>query len=525
MTRPPEPQTETLDALTRRVAELEAELAATTRLLGTYKAMLFGSRSEKARIVLDGQGQFDLGDLRPAGPMVAPANDDPAPIPARSRARRNIGALPRHLPRIVHIIEPDSTDCTCCAGAMHKIGEDVSEALDIVPAILRVIATVRPRYACRACEGAIVQAPTPRRMIEGGMATTSLIAWVVTQRFAWYLPAYRQTQMLAGQGLRIDRSTLSRWIRAAAWWLQGLYDRQLRAIHSHPRIHVDETRMPVIGRGGGSGAKGAGGKVRIDQFWAHGTDDRPWNGPAPPAVCYVHALARSHAEIAAQLARYQGVLQVDGYRAYKALEDPNRPAGQIRLAFCMAHLRRRFVDLHKSTRSPITAQIIALLSRIYRIEAEIRGTDAGHRQAVRQARSRPIIDELKALFDETLPRVAQTSQLAEHIRYAHGHWRGLTLFLEDGRIEIDNNMIERQMRPIGIGRRNSLFAGNEAGAHSWAVLASLLQTAKLNGLDPFVWLDDVLTRMVSGAVRNNDLDQLLAWNWQLAVHHVPRQAA
>ena len=502
--------------MTRRVDELEAELAAANKLLNTYKAMLFGSRSEKARIILDGQGSLDLGDLN-AILAATPANDDPLPKSAARRAKRNIGALPKHLPRLVHTIEPQSTLCSCCQGPMHKIGEDISEALDVVPAILRVIATVRPKYACRSCENGVAQAPAPRRMIEGGMATTSLIAWVVTQRFAWYLPVYRQAQILAGHGVQIDRSTLSRWLKCAAWWLEGLYERQLRAIHSAARIHVDETRMPVIG--------GGNGKVVIDQFWAHGADDRPWNGPAPPAVCYVHARSRSHREISEQLGPYTGVLQVDGYTAYKAFEDPDRQPGPIQLAFCMAHLRRRFVDLHKSTGSPITAQIIAMLGRIYAIETEIRGTSAEHRLLVRQARSRPVMDELKALLDDTLPRVSRVSDLAEHIRYAQGHWRGLCAFLDDGRIEVDNNMIERQMRPIGIGRRNSLFAGNEGGAHTWAVLASLLQTAKLNGLDPFTWLNDVLTRIVSGEVLNNNLDQLLAWNWQPTDRPSMRMAA
>lgn len=494
--------------MTFRVAELEAELEAKSRLLNTYKAMLFGRRSEKARIVLDEQGCLDLGDLSAIAPAPPAANDDPAPKAANRKSRRNIGALPKHLPRIINVIEPDSTQCACCQCAMHKIGEDVSEALDIVPAILRVIATVRPKYACRACEGGIVQAPAPRRMIEGSMVTTSFIAWVVSQRFAWYLPVYRQAQMLSGHGLQIDRSTLSRMVKRAAWWLDGLFDRQLRFIHSHHRICVDETRMPVLEAGRG--------QVRIDQFWAHGIDDRSWNGPAPPAVCYIYASSRSRLEITKQLASYKGVLQVDGYTAYKHLVMPGREAGPIQLAFCLAHLRRRFVDLHKSTKSPLTEQFIALFGQVYRIEADIRGTSAEHRRSVRQEQSRPVMEELKALCDATLPRLSAKSQLAEHIRYAHDHWHGLTLFLEDGRIDVDSNMIERQMRPVAIGRRNSLFAGNEGGARSWAVLASLLQTAKLNGLDPFTWLDDVLTRIVSGEVKNNDLDQLLAWNWKPA---------
>jgi len=341
------------------------------------------------------------------------------------------------------------------------------------------------------------------------MVTTSFIAWVVSQRFAWYLPFYRQAQMLSGHGLQIDRSTLSHMIKSAAWWLEGLFDEQWQFIHGHSRIFVDETRIPVLEPGRG--------KVRIDQFWAHGIDDRSWNGPAPPGVCYVHAGSRGKLEIAEQLRGYAGVLQVDGYGAYKHLAEPGREAGPIQLAFCLAHLRRRFVDLHKSTKSPLSAQFIKLFGEIYRIEAEIRGTSAEHRQAVRQEQSRPVMKTLKALCDETLPRLSAKSTLAEHIRYAHDHWHGLILFLEDGRIEIDNNMIERQMRPIAIGRRNSLFAGNEGGARSWAVLASLLQTAKLNGLDPFTWLNDVLTRIVSGEVKNNELGQLLAWNWKPAV--------
>ena len=498
--------TEALTLLSQKVAELQAELEAAHKLLNSYRAMLFGSRSEKARAVLDEQTRLDLGDLSDIAVTPTAANDDPAPDFGTSRIRRNIGALPRHLPRVIRVIEPDTTQCACCQGDMHRIGGDVSEALDIIPAIVRVIATVRPKYACRTCEGTITQAPAPRRMIDGGMATTSFIAWIVTQRFAWYLPVYRQTQMLAGHGLTLDRSTAVRWIQRTAWWLEGLYARQLRFIHAQARIHVDETRMPVIEPGRG--------KVRIDQFWAHGVDDGPWGGPAPPAVCYVHARSRSHETIAGQLGDYSGILQVDGYSAYKALEVSGDEPGPITLAFCLAHLRRRFVDLHKSTQSPITARIIALLGRVYRIEAEIRGTSAAHRLAVRQEKSKPVMAELKQVLDETIECVSAKSTLAEDIRYAQGHWRGLVRFLDDGRIEVDNNMIERQMRPIGIGRRNSLFAGSDGGAKAWSILASLLQTAKLNGHDPYSWLNDVLTKIVSGEVKNNELDQLLAWNWK-----------
>lgn len=504
------------DVLTKMVVELACENEHLRTLLKACQGMVFGSRSEKASVILDGQERLDLGDLA-SDVVPEPANDDEpghddvSARPRRKKAKRNIGALPLHLPRVDNVIEPESTQCACCAGALHKIGEDVSEAADIIPAILRVIRTIRPKYACRACEGAIVQAPAPRRLIEGGMATTSLMAWVAASKFAWSMPLNRIAEMLKGQGINIDRSTLARWVKSMAWWLDGLYERQLRFIHRQSRIFCDETRMPVQNPGGG--------KVRIAQFWTHAVDDRPWNGPAPPAVCYVYAQSRSHREINDQLATYQGILQVDGYGGYKRLEKAGRPAGPIQLAFCLAHARRYFVDLHRVTQSPVTAQIIAQIGKVYAVEARIRGTSAEHRLEIRQAESRALMITLKETLEDTLALVSKKSKLAQAIRYALGHWRGLTRFLDDGRIEVDNNTVERSIRPVALGRRNFLFAGNDGGAETWAVLGSLLQSARLNGLDPYTWLNDVLERIVSGEVKNNELDQLLAWNWE------PRTAA
>jgi transposase len=497
------------DALAEMVVELRCEIAQLRKLLKTYQGMVFGSRSEKISVVLDEQECFDLGDLATdATPL--PANDDAPSKPARKVARRNIGALPHHLPRVETIIEPERSECPCCSGALHRIGEDVSEAIDIIPAVLRVIRTVRPKYACRACESPIVQAPAPARLFDGGMSTTSLIAWIVTARYAWYLPLYRQAQMLNGQGINLDRSTMARWVKRTAWYLRCLYDHQLRYIHSQPRIFCDETRMPVQDPGRG--------KLRIAQFWSHAVDDRPWNGPAAPAVCYVFARSRSHRAISEQLARFQGMLQVDGYAGYKPFEQNSRVPGPIQLAFCLAHARRKFVDIHKSTQSPVTAQIIVLFSKVYALEAAVRDTSAAHRLQQRQAVSVPVMATLRRLLEDTLMRVSTQSTLATEIRYTLGHWQGLTRFLDDGRIEVDTNTVERTMRPVALGRRNSLFCGNDGGGESWAILGSLLHTAKLNGLDPFTWLEDVLERMVSGAAKITDLDPLLAWNWK------PRQA-
>jgi transposase len=514
----PEDLPREVDRLIALAVELSAENEQLRELVKAANAQAYGPRSERASLILAGQANLDLGDLAAATPRAA--NDDaPAeemPRPAR-RARRNVGALPAHLPRVERVIEPETTDCPCCAGALHRIGEDVSEALDVVPAIVRVIRTVRPRYACRRCQEGIVQAPARKRLIDGGMATTSLIAWVATAKFAWFQPLYRQTQMLAGQGVFLDRSTLALWMERAAWWLEGLYALQLRTIHGFPRIFCDETRMPVLERGRR--------RTRTAQFWAHATDDRPWNGPAPPAVVYVFARGRGHHEIKQQLAGYQGVLQVDGYGAYKALEKARGAPGAIQLAFCLAHARRKFVEVHKKTGSPVSADVVTRIGQIYAIEARIRGRTADERRAARQGESAAIMADLKALLDTTLPQLSTKSALAKAIRYTLSHWQGLTRFLEDGRLEVDTNTVERSMRPISLGRKNSLFAGSEGGARTWAILASLLQTARLNGLDPYAWLNDVLERIVSGAVRNHELDQLLAWNWKAQATDRERLAA
>jgi len=336
-------------------------------------------------------------------------------------------------------------------------------------------------------------------------------------RFAWHMPISRQVKMLAGQGVVLDRSTPCKWIKRLAWWLSGLHKRQLEVMHSYPRLFCDETRMPVrrVGKK----------QVHVGQFWTHATDDRPWGGPAPPAVTYVYAEGRGHREIAAQLADYQGVLQVDGYASYKGLAKPGRRPGPIRLAYCLAHARRKFTDVYKTTRSAFAQEIIERMAEIYAIEEQIRGTSAEHRRDIRQARTAPLMSEMKMNLESGLAQLSKASTLAKAIRYCLNHWIGLTLFLEDGRLEADTNTVERSIRPVALGRRNSLFAGDDGGARSWAILASLLQTAVLNGLDPYAYLHDVVEKIVSGEVKNHQLDRLLAWNWKAARAAGPLAAA
>ena len=266
-------------------------------------------------------------------------------------------------------------------------------------------------------------------------------------------------------------------------------------------------------------------RVRITQFWAHACDDRPWLGPAHPAVAYIHARGRGHDEARTQLAGYCGTIQVDGYGAYKALIRSGPGKGRIELAFCLAHARRKFIDAYRKSPSPVAAAIIAMIGEVYAIEARIRGGSAEERLRVRQEEAADAMVRIKAQIDAMLPQLSRQSDLAKAMRYTLGHWAGLTRFLEDGRLEVDTNTVERGMRNVAQGRKSSLFAGSEGGAHAWAVLASLLQTARLNGLDPYTWLNDVLERMVTGEVKNNELDQLLAWNWKPAGNPAMLKAA
>jgi transposase len=504
------------DRLIEMVLAREGKIEALQATIAKLKTIIFGARSEKSAIIIAEQLSLGLGDAEALSAGPAPANDDAqdpegvnkATAETRKKGSRNIGVLPKHLPRVDMTIEPQTTACPCCAGRLHRIGEDVNDVVDRVPAVLRILRVIRPKYACRACEGAVVQAKARPRLIESGMASTALVAWIAAAKFAWGSTLYRQAQILAGHGLRIDRQTLARWVKQAAWTLKGLYELQLATMHGYARLFCDETPVRMLDPGRG--------RTKLCQFWAHATDDRSWKGPAPPAVAYVFAGGRGKKEIAAQLTGFEGVLHVDGYAAYTSLAGDKKRPGKIQLAFCLVHARRHFVEVHKTTNSPFAKEVIERIAAVYAIEKRIRGLDADQRRAVRQAETKPLMETLKARLEATKDGISRQSTLVGAIDYALERWAGLTLFLEDGRLEPDTNVVERSIRPISIGKKNSLFCGNEGGGETWAILASLLNTAKLHGVDPETYLADVLERMVSGATKNNRLHELLVWNWTAA---------
>lgn len=426
-------------------------------------------------------------------------------------------SLPPHLPRIEVVIEPEDTACPCCRTTMHVIGEEASERLDVIPAQHRVIVTRRPKYACRACESAIVQAPAPERLIKGGLPTEAMVAYVLTSKYAWHLPLYRQAQMLLSQGIEIHRATLAFWVGYAAAELACLASRLREIVLSGVKIAVDETRAPVLDPGRG--------RTKTGYFWAIARDDRPWGCTDPPAVVYNYAPGRGAEHAIRLLDGYCGIVQCDGYAAYKQLTGRQRRAGNaVTLAFCWAHWRRRFYEIAKSGPAPIASEALQRLAALYAIEDKIRGQSAEARRTVRQAESKPRVDALRTWLEAELARVSAKSAIASAIRYGFNHWDGLVRFLEDGRIELDTNAVERTMRPIGLSRKNALFAGHDEGAVNWACLASLVETCKLNGVDPQAYLTDVLTKLVNlwPAAR---LDELMPWAWARAQKSADRSAA
>jgi transposase len=403
------------------------------------------------------------------------------------------------------VIDAAPENCPCCGGAMHRIGEVCTEQLDIVPAQLRVRVTRRPRYACRTCAEAMVVAPAPARPVDGGMATEALIVHVLVSKFCDSLPLYRQAQMLARQGITLDRSTLSHWVGTACWWLAPLYDLVVGTVLSSPKVFADDTTLPVLDPGRG--------RTKTGRLWCYAVDDRPWCGPSRPAVAYVYSEDRKAIRPAAHLAQFEGVLQVDGYAGFKRLAG-ERSDRSVRLAFCWVHMRRPFYQFHASTGSPVAAELLTRVASLYAIEAEIRGTSAQYRREVRDARSRPIVEALHTWLQEQVPRLPGASDLAKAMRYALRHWDGLTAFLDDGRIEMDSNVVERAIRPVTLNRKNALFAGSDGGARHWAIAMTLIATAKLNDVEPMAYLTDVLERIVSARTKSHELESLLPWNWK-----------
>jgi transposase len=485
-------------------AMLLAERLESDRLRQIIKELQRHRFGRRAETLPEDQMLLGLEDVEQTAASNEAIADQAAPAERTARAARrrsNRGSLPAHLPRIEIVVDIDDKSCRCCQGELHRIGEDKSERLDMVPAHFRVLVTIRPKYACRACEDGVLQAPAPARLIEGGLPTEATVAQVLVSKYADHLPLYRQAQIYARQGVNLDRSTLADWVGHAAWHLRPLHERLLVKLRQMPRLFADETTAPVLDPGRG--------RTKTGQLWAYAADDRPWGGADPPGVAYVYAPDRKAERPIAHLAGFKGILQVDGYAGYSKLAE----RGDVRLAFCWSHVRRNFYELATPGPGPIASEALKHIAGFYAIEKDIRGRSADERRAVRQQKARPLIDAFEVWLRAKLALISQKGKLAEAIRYALSRWEGLTRFIDDGRIELDNNTVERSIRPIALNRKNALFAGSDGGAEHWATIASLIETCKLNDVDPLGYLTDVLTRIVNGHP-NSDIDQLLPWAYR-----------
>ena len=478
----------------RRLEHLVAEL----------NHVVHGKRSEK---LSDDDRQLAFEDLETAVAEVETRREQAAPStqPPRATRQRNLGHLPADLPRIERVIEPASLECPCGCGRMHQIGEDRTERLDIVPAQLRVLVDIRPKYACRICSDGVTQAPAAPRLIEGGLPTEGAIAHVLVSKFADPLPFYRQGQILARSGIQVDRSTLADWAGTAAFHLGPVVDRLAERIKSSGKLFMDETTAPVLDPGRG--------RTKTGYLWALARDDRPWGGEDPPGVVFTYQPSRAGAHAEQILQGFDGILQLDGYTGYDRLTRPSRKGGApITVAHCWAHARRKLKEVFDRDGSEIAAEGLRRIAELYRIEAEIRGMGPGQRLSARQARSAPPVAEFGDWLQAQRLRISAKSRLGEKLTYIHRQWGGLQTFLHDGRVEMDSNAVENLIRPIALTRKNALFAGHDEGGRTWARIASLIATAKINGVEPFAYLKATLEAIAAGHPARR-IDELLPWNF------------
>lgn len=483
----------------------DLKIANLTSIINMLQRAQYGTRSEKLRIdpLTDDQYAFVFDELETGlselSVGIQKRDGNPAARPARPRK----GFAP-HLERVEVVIEPQ-VPAGCEELEKTRIGEDVSERLDVTPAKFRVIVTRRPKYAYRLPDGEdlIVQAPAAAHLVEAGIPTEALLAHVAVSKYADGLPLYRQQEIYARDRVELDRSLLAQWMGKLGFELAPLAERVLFHIKRGERIFADETRLPTLAPGSG--------KVKTAWLWAYARDDRPFGGSGPPMVAYRFDDSRAGAVAAEHLSDYRGILQVDGYAGYGKLE-ANRGANDgVLLAGCWAHARRKFFELKDA--SPFAGHVVAAMAPLWAIEEEIRGQTATSRADIRRQRSAPIVAGLFDMLDKELPRLSGKSRLAEAIRYALHRRAVFGRFVEDGRIEIDSNIVERAIRPQAILRKNALFAGSDGGGRTWATIATLLMTARLNAVDPQAWLTQTLERLANGWP-DSRIDELMPWNFQ-----------
>jgi transposase len=493
-------QAEELDSRSARIEHLKL-------MVEKFRHMIFGRKSEKLVLKLE-QLEFELEEDETTQ-AEAEAFDERVCPRKEAKPRSERKPLPEHLKREEVMHKPNTECCPDCGGGLRHFGDDVSEQLEYVPESFKVIRHVRPKFACTCCDR-VVEAPAPSRPIERGLAAPSLLAHVIVSKYADHLPLFRQSEIYARQGVEISRSTMAGWVGAASDLLGPLVDAIGKHVFAGRKIHADDTPMPVLAPGDG--------KTKTGRLWTYVRDDRPAGEQAAPAVWFAYSEDRRGEHPRQHLKNFTGALQADAYAGFHHLY-----GNHIYEAACWAHARRKFHDIHLAHASPTTTEALARIGALYAIEDEVRGKPVDLRLSVRQARAKPLLDDLRKWMEKALRSLSSKSETAAAIRYAISRWRALTRYTDDGLLEIDNSAAERALRAVALGRKNFLFAGSDHGGERAAAMYTLIGSAKLNGLDPELYLRTVLAQIADHPISH--IQDLLPWNMAPSLQTHSSQAA
>ena len=494
------------EQLARREAEArasgaEAMVAHLKLLIAKLRHEQFGASSERGRKLLD-QLELQLEEVQAAA-----AEDEAAleatqglhSTPATTRRKPVRGPLPAHLPR-ERVVIPGPTACPCCNGKLAKLGEDVTETLEVIPRQWKVIQTVRERFTCRACE-TITQPPAPFHPIARGRAGPKLLAMILEAKFGQHLPLNRQSETFACEGIELDVSTMADWVGACTATLAPLVALIRAHVLAAERLHGDDTTVPVQAKG----------RTATGRLWTYVRDDRPFGGTSPPAALFHYSPDRRGEHPQRHLALYAGILQADAYAGFNGLYHEGRKPGPVSNAGCWAHGRRHLFELAHLARAPLAAEAVRRIDAIFDVERTLNGLPAEQRLAIRQMQVAPLVNELETWMRSERTKMSRHSEVAKAMDYMLKRWDTFSRFLDDGRICLTNNAAERALRGVALGRKAWLFCGSDRGGERAAAMYSLIITAKLNDVDPRAWLADVLARIGDHSALR--LDELLPWNW------------
>ena len=491
-------QRQELVAAEARASGAAAMIAHLKLVIAKLRRDQYGQSAERGRKLLD-QLELQLEELEADATERSVLAERDTSVQAFARRRPGRAPLPAHLPR-ERIVIPAPCACPVCGGRLAKLGEDITETLEVVPRQWNVIQTVREKFSCRSCEK-ITQPPAPFHPIARARAGASLLAMILYAKFGQHQPLNRQSAVYAREGVELDTSTLADWVGACSATLMPLIELIGRHVLAASRLHGDDTTVPVLAKN----------KTVTGRLWSYVRDDRPFGGHDPPAALFFYSRDRGGEHPRRHLASWAGILQADAYAGFGALYDGSRRPEPITEAACWGHARRKFFVLADLRQAPLAIEAVRRIDAIFTVERDVNGAMPEQRLLVRQQRIKTIVAELESWMRGERARLSRHTEIAKAIDYMLKRWASFSRFLHDGRICLTNNAAERALRGIALGRKAWLFAGSDRGGERAAAVYSLIVTAKLNEVDPRAWLADVLARIADHPASR--LDELLPWHW------------